>query len=761
MKNNILIHQGLDIANSYIIQLEEDKLKKNGKLKRQIYFDASDVIQLIQGSYSVTQASPISLRKEIFEDPVSLVLALIYNNPDELIHLLPPHQDELIDKLTNKDTHLFPGFYIYDKKDFAKEIFNTFGLNDLVKDNPNKAIRKYTAELKRNAKNLFKLNYMLNHFYWTDRYKYLFGFEKDSDKRIIIDNDDYAIKKIVNTPLFKTLLKAFDEEREAYKKNNIIDAMSFYLLQDKLDAYKRNPRENPLPIFYVSKKVTYKALKKVIKENDKWFTYKSKELTIPIIRDSDFFILDFIFSLNNNIDDLDQVLRKVKDIKDILRLEYDNYKVIERVFGKDEYDKFSQRIDEIVSVEFFVKVWLEEKNYKNFSNLIKEHINYTDDVNKNVIKRIMIEKKEIEKNIKSSLQKENYGKLNLFKSAVEKLEKVGDFISERGLKPDEDIDIFNEFALIRFSLDEPPYKDKIERIVSNLIDCVHREEWDTFKQILIEIAANLVSSAFHKQEEDTVSYLGILWLFEQYKLIVDICDKFNKKYNQYQSALLHAAALFPSGEKKLSKVDEICSCIEEKDAGKKYKAQVGLSYIYYRIWSELEDKPILMSLLTPETQQNIKKRKNFELILKAKSNAINSYTWLKKNRLKAENKIYYRTKKYYYSINNLLYFITLIGSKQEFNKNSTIELYDSLYSIIGDETYWQSRYHDTLALFFFRKALESSNRNEFKVYINDAISHNQQAITNIKIGSSIKEYQRFGHKIKEVNVAGFDKLKKS
>lgn len=757
---SILIHDGLKIADSYTVQAEEDLRKissTNEKpFRREVYFDTTDIIQLIQGALSIYT---YRFDQQAFHAPSALVSALAFAKWLGPIHILAPHQDELINNLT-KESHLFPSAYQFDSSSVATDILEQLGLGELAKPVEKEAkldFRRYGKKLKDNARSLFKLNHLLNHYFWTSRYKYLFD---DKDPLILIDNNSYDIKEVTQTKLFRALREAFDEARNTLKQNNIIDALAFCQLQEKLNAYKDNPKESPLPIFYLSRGGTAKAIKKVMARRKEWFTYEHNGLTIPIVRDADFFILDAVFSPDNQISDLDQFLRKIKDIKDTLQIEFDRYQVIKKVMGKDNYDEFSQKINEVVDVEFFSKFWLEENNYQNLNRILKEYVKQDIGINKGLVKYVKEEKQRILISIRESIRKNNnYDKFVFLSKVIEDLQKIESVIKDSDLSTNQDFDIFRDFALIRFSIDADSCRDKIETTVKNLINAVNHEERSKFDQIIVDIASSLIGSAFEKQDNNTLINLGVLWVFKQYSLINKVCDHFNENYLQYQSALLHGASIFPSQEKKVNKVLNICRCIEKKPEGKKYKARIGLSYIYYQIWYELSGYPILLEFYSEQRRKQILDSQNFRFIEKAIEHISHAHDWLADNREKEEGKMFSRSRKYYYSINNLLYFHTQATKAELFNGPNIEELADTLENVLFDPNYKQPRFSDTLAVYYLRKALIALNEEAFNKYINDSLEHNARAI-DYSMDSSEK-YKRLNRKIEEAKLKGFSHYHKS
>ena len=90
----------------------------------------------------------------------------------------------------------------------------------------------------------------------------------------------------------------------------------------------------------------------------------------------------------------------------------------------------------------------------------------------------------------------------------------------------------------------------------------------------------------------------------------------------------------------------------------------------------------------------------------------------------------YRGRKYFYIINNYIYYVAIGSDNNEFSK---LEKWVNILSNAKTNNikFWQYRFDDTLALYYLRKAVISLNNGNdimFKVDIKEARERNKDAL---------------------------------
>lgn len=730
-----------NLASNFNIQSIEDKLTEKGIIK-QVFFDTAEIIDMIVGIRSFYASSHVDIN--LFNRESTLVHSLAYEGWLSEIHLLPPHQDELYHKITEKGSLNFPKRRYNDDQDIVNDLLYQAGITEieqiLSKLSSEKEIKKYIIENfdKVDAPLLFKVAKLIQHPFWYNRYKYLL-----EDKKIIkINNSSYDTKNLIREPVFGEIFECLSSVRSTRSENNLYDAFSLTILQNKLEAYKKDKKNHPLPTYYVSSPVVYRALKNYVKENQSGhFYYEFEREKIPIIRDSEFFILDAVFNATKeNKDDFENFMGEYHDntlgLKDEISNVDKEAKLLDKVLNIN-YDKtFQDRANEIINLRFFKKIWLENKGLDIVVSDLFRYYNET--INDEKSKKELANAVEKEKN---KIQKQ-FGKtlprMKLSKKILR--ETVGFKSSIRRINEHIEIpqDVFREFALTRFSFKEDAC-GKIQQLIERLFRSHHDDDNLSYVHCILGVVNYLldgVEAAQNPKQGDTKIYdeftvgLAILWVFEEYSLINYICKKvsgLDEKgklvYPDHRIALVHGSSIFPSGERRRGIAYEIIECLEEKFSQKNYKVWIGLSYMYFNIWNHLSSYSSIPELMIEEDKKTYKTEKIYEKYyqkaIKNLRKAIDYLKKLTKSEIDENEDKIYRWTKYYYAVNNYIYYVTKGGAEEVFN---TIEPYcEILRSAEEKQNHWQNRFHDTLAWYNLRQAVRNKENSDlFEYHIDKA-----------------------------------------
>jgi len=736
-----------NLANNFNIQSIEDKLVDKGVVK-QVFFDTAEIIDMIVGIRSFYASSHVNIN--LFNRESTLVHSLAYEGWLGEIHMLPPHQDELYHKITEKDNLNFPKKRYNDDQDIVNDLLYQAGITEieqvLRKLSSEKEVKKYIIENfdKIDAPLLFKVAKLVQHPFWYNRYKYLL-----EEKKIIkINNSSYDTQSLIKKPVFGKIFECLSNARSTRSENNLYDAFSLTILQDRLERYKKDKENHPLPTYYVSSPVVYRALKNYIRENQSGhFYYKFDGEKIPIIRDSEFFILDAVFNATKEKkDDFENFMGEYHDNTLNLKDEISNIdkeaKLLDKVLNVNYNKTFRDRTNEIINLRFFKKIWLENKGLDVVASDLFRYYNETindEKSKKELANAVEKEKNKIQKQFGKTLPRMKLSKKILretagFKSSIERINEYIEIPQ----------DVFREFALTRFSFKENVC-DKIQKLIERLFRSHRNDDNLSYVQGIfgvvnylldgVEVAQNPKGNDTKRYDEFTVG-LAILWIFEEYSLINDICkrvsgldEKGKLTYPDHRIALVHGSSIFPSGERRRSIAYEIIECLEEKFSKDNYKVWIGLSYIHFNIWNYLSNYPSLPELML---EGDRKKYRNEDIYKKYYKKAIfnlkKSIDYLKHlitlEINENEDRAYRRTK-YFYAINNYIYYITKGGSYQSFD---TLEpYYEILSNAEQNQNHWQNRFHDTLAWYNLRQAIRNRNNSElFNFYIKRADSRCQK-----------------------------------
>lgn len=713
------------IAEDFFAQLNLDLLRQKKDVKISIYFDNSVIRSMILGIAGIESSYRIDKQK--FDSPELLVQSLAYFGMIKNVNLLPPHQDELVDFLSKK--YLLPDLTRLGVKDVINDLLYSVELNDIDKLKELKEsgkIADYLSQFKHKSVELFKLNYLLKDLRWNERLKKILSFSKDSI--VSIDNSTYDLNKSISSKIFKQLNKEFDKERTNKSKNNFRDALSLTLIKELLEEFKSNKKS--IPIFYASTSLIRNVRKNkiLLKEFDIQVTVKKNTFTINVLRDSYFFILDSLFQMIGT-DEVPAAL-------------FQQIQYLKSKFQKGEFDDIYSRsnieteIEELIFRDkFFLEFWFQRIERENISETIKEIVSF-DFLKSDRSVSALVEK---DRRLFTNKLSENLNKLKLIEEiwvAIDEFKEEVDNIFKRRNR----VDVFTDLGLTRFSLIRC---NEIQEITNFILQYKPEIENDDLHSVKTRLISYIINGVYEKKYEDLIVGISVLWVFNKHDLIIKILDNLNYQYGSYyQLALLHAAAIYPANHCDEEVVKKILNMYEKKHPEHlNYKLWIGAGFIYYHIWKRNSGE-----FLIPE--EGIKNSKsNNHYIYQAIEKTEKAYLWLKSNRDRDKEKKEYRSRKYYYALNNLLYFKVRVSNSDDYE---SWEVYaDELKHCkdIYKKLYWQSRFDHTLAIYEYRMFMVklTSEERKIKQHLTNAGKYINEALKGIPIHK--EDYETLRDKI--------------
>ncbi|MDZ4706099.1 MAG: hypothetical protein SH848_19380 [Saprospiraceae bacterium] len=712
-----------EVASSYAIQEYEERLRDENQLTLAYYFDSADVINMLQGGWayeSSTKFDEEALRRD--REKV-LVYALAFEGLLGTIHLLDPHFLELMKKLEQSDFFLkSPSREEY--KDFATQVLHAHKplVSSKVRPVSKRNVEAYVEELVEEGADLFRANYLLREFAWPRRLKYL----KDDTKRLLLDNG--RIPEISDLDLFVKIRKGFDVVRPARSENNNQDALALYFLQEKLTVHLQDARQ-PLPVFYGSSSFIRRAVKEIQKNDSALFTYPSQEggPRIPIVRDALFFILEPVFKIGDKTEAFFQELQDAKGgIRALVRREYERYR--NRNFALvSEMDKarkeFEHSIREIINVKFNQEIWIKHQFHKNMVDDLKQSLHWQQEEETSLIEQEL--RKGLEEALRSAQQA--LQRSIEWSAIVRHFDDLKTDVETYLPKSAAKLDVFRDFALIRFGLD----KQKLTRIQGITEAMIVRLD-DRLPDAEI-ISLLMTKPETEDKTERLLLGLSIAWLLEKYKLIVTLCDQFTNQDMQrrYEIALLLGASTISLNKNTqgIERTQEIINCILDKKDN--YRVWLGIAFLYYRMWEVSSKQAGDLPEMDPEKWNILQDSEGYnKYIIKGSIHFVQkAYDYLE-NRLQEEKEGGYRLLSYVYALNNIIYYVTKSADADAFKNLEP--LLAKLRSYEGDSLVWQGRFYDTLGWYFLRKALYSEDGSDlFKGYIKMANNFYELADSHI------------------------------
>ncbi len=756
------------LMSNYLYQEIEDDLIDQYKIKKNLYLDTVIIINIVRGIWLYDNISYFN--KDSFYSDKTLVNALIFDKRLENISLLPPHQVEL--SILLEERFLFP-------KRMPSTKVDEF-LNEFVNMNSNlteKSLDDYFQSINREAKTLYKINYIFETIDWNQRLGYLF------DK--VLNLEDLPNEKINNIKkgnVFTLLKSKLFTLRPKKIRSNLIDALALAIIHYKLSIFKSKFKKKnnidiglELPVFYTNSSILLRAISEIEKssDNDVSFSYKynnkkGKEIEIPIIRNEQFLILDSIFSKANRNEALDKFAGEISQLKTHIKIKLEEAAILSSIIGDRESDRIQKEIDSHIDIDFFKEILFDNFVKEKVISSILDYIDFQQTHKNSINNWTLNQRKEITSQLKDKIKDYSKVQENWIISEKDKIDKVQleidkEFINIKkelkegvnNYKLSDEVDVIYGYGLVRFTLGENIYSD-IKKIANRLSKDFNDDNNDHFNQIANNLSHSLVYQVYKNDKSEFITALIILWIFQKYDLIEQLCDRFEiNNYPTYHLALIHAESILRHSN-KFEKVDSIIECLENKFEKNNYNILIGMSRLYFSLWERLNGNPSFPELKEVSYLKKYYNLSDYYYINKSLEYIDKSIRFLEKVKNIDPDKLKRRTDCYFYAINNLIYFTTQAGTIDKFDKleNRVRELARNNEGKIEN-----SRFNDTLSCYYLRKACLSKNKKQFNTYLKRSEEYNKKAIKQSL--RSKNNYTITKLIIEDVSLNGFNKTYKN
>lgn len=703
------------------------------------YFDTFDVVKILQGYFAYDYGNRFD--KESFISSNDLYVHCFASKGWlDKIRLLSPHQEEMISKIDRLFKSPVPAIPEISVNDLLPDLKLTRLMKAFKGLLAQSETKKYAQELRKDAGLLFKISSILEMPTWFERYRKLIR----ETQIITFEQDANDQANLAKKDIYKIVRKAINAQRgyDRYEKNNHMDALALTILHEKLKEAEEDSSK-PIPVFYSSHPVIKRAIKTIQETDQKLFAYHYRGKHYSIIREADYFIIDQIINFEQDKKPV-EFFDQMTDLKSTIERIYQNYKLKKEITGS-EFKDFKDDINTTVLNEFLHYVWLEQDGIQNLGESIENRIKFQE--NKAQVERFFVQErnafnKQYEKPIRVSRLS-----TNLWKSLPDSLRRFAKEYNEFIYQAN--FDIFLTYGLLRFGLDkptlEPIIQGKFDSIFLSIqkIEAVEKQRSvsengnndrdQTAEQDFLFEVSNMISELISgistgKQDEHFVANLGILWMLEELDLIVQLCDMLEYNYTYYQIAFLHSAAITLNSLGRRDSVTKITKMVEknlEKAPNHPYyNIWIGLAFTRFNMWIMQAGRPIL-----PELGEIDYKSDHYNNYLKSITLLKMAIEYLNEGKDADPSKFQRKKQKYFYALNNLIYYTTKGGSPQDFEDlTKPVEDFSAFESV---RNIWQNRFYDTLAWFYYRKALLHLAKEEiniFKYYFNLAEKKNAIAL---------------------------------
>lgn len=700
------------IGKKYEQQFAVNKLKKSG-VKIEVYFDTYYVLRMIQGFWELRANKYNDIDRLAFRNDRFLVKSLAYFGYIPDIKMLVPHAAELRNQLGK--TFLLPNDPIRppEIEKFLNEV-KLGGLRKLKEENKADGLEAYLKKIRLKTEEIFKANYVLTELFWEKRYRHL--FDKGENTIVTFDDDQYNKLEILESDLFEKIDRALTTGDRATKTvNNLRDAMALCIMCEKIKEY--NDHKSTLPILYVTKDV----LKKLGDLCKSHFTIITEDGDmISVLKDTEYFVLDAMFSAENQSTEENPLFSQLLKFKDSVSV----YETVKGTAPDADIIRIEDNWKRFRNNNFFDKIWnAEQGTRKILSDNIKKLLQYEQIVqNKEALQKTIVnERNRIRSSIDYTINdlvflEEVWNEIDFIPQDLKKtINKRSQLFKSRLA------DVLRDEALTRFSPPKGNVEDRIIMFWNEFLENYDKGS-EKLKPVKVDLTRTIYDNFGKKSEMDYDRILigiAVLYVFRKYKLIVKIIERIGKNTGSptymnlgnpsniyiYISSLIK---LDHRSTERHTKIEELIKSVEEKPWHKKsYESWIAVGFLKFNYW-----------LAQGKGQFKYEASDGFEHFGKYDHYAKEAIKITKRafDQLQKEKTKIQKEKentnfmvKYYYTLNNYIYYVICAGANEDFDT----PIFDSLVHELrdlqaGESEYKQPRFHDTIASYYFRQAKQSS-----------------------------------------------------
>jgi hypothetical protein len=549
---------------------------------------------------------------------------------------------------------------------------------------------------------------------------------------------------IIVSDIFKRLYPVFEEAR-ADGAGNFADAVALTILAKQVE--KANAGGDTVPRFYVSsvpvgvRPLFLEVIEKA-KVADAFMYTGLAGRRSGVIRRSDYFVFKSTFQRPvgqgadaqggpTSADDVrmlrDQVAELLNNQTPITPQQVD--KVVFK--GKS----LMEVINDINTFSFFTNVWLSTST-PDQEIVIKDLREAASDLKSEGLTK---EVREGLEDAKALLEKGS-SEFLFIKGLWEQIEPATEKLrTQVRRRITEKIDYLRDFGLLRFSFP----KDARQKI-TDVLD-------DLLKSTDNSVHSNLIAACYMAHRARTEKYVNdlsaaaaVLWVTEKFQDLVHLLSTV-KPLPHYSLSLIYAAAIFESQERAGRGIGIMQQLYKDynktRNKERKFNLAVGLAYLKFHLWQRRGHGP------TWEAGQGVEdvKTDDEDLISEAINLAYEAHYELGGG---------WDMQKKVYALNQYLFYLVIGGKEKDIP-----EMYEAVLELLrykerGAKEWWQDRFDDTLAWYYYRRACRVNEEEAWNKHITKAIEHAQEAADG---ASWVRSTRAFLERLEVIKERGFQK----
>lgn len=739
-----ILHKTILKFHSHLEMLLEDIKLERDEYELAFYFDNGHVQRAALG-YKDYYREDERFNEEKFQNDITLVCSLISGGFVGPFRLLPPHQDEFLNKV-NSD---FDGT---DYDDWRGEIRKFVGdseldlnadqfLSQLQTQNEEDLIRRFT-DYTEMTKKAFNVSHCL--LPWDRR------LAKWDRKKLLFINDkrpDYDA--IFSSREFERLKNSFNNHR-THTINNFIDATALTILIFQAREFKNGTKLAPR--FFLPRSAQRNYTRIVLKETELMseLEYLHEGRSSSVLRDQDYYFYRSYFIQKQRagqgeappewVQNINQLYERVSDI--VARQAFDTVDQLDF-----EGNSLQEVIDEMENYSFLKNVWIEFIN----SGDLKEILQRLEDIEREFEKarqsyramsfaeQVRNELRKVRKNIFDNLGEVRRASIvweEINKAVIELRTKISN--SNR-----DETALFRNRKLLRYGFPRACHaaiKETLMQLLSNEAD---DESTQKATSSMVSLYMKARRGEEHLSQDELILITAVFCALELKGTVKKLLGT-GRRAGLHHSLKIALAGieLDTSYERGKGFIDELSTLYYGVNtrAADKADLAIGLTYLNYYAWlakkREVEWQDI------HATEEPVINNEIHHLINNAIVFAERATTMVSNQQ--PEQKIYAYNQ----------YLFCLVESEQPENNKKMREVFSRLNEYRGQADVWSYMYYDTLARYLRWRAIGQTDKAQKAALMKEAISLSNDAI---KLAPHDEEIKKFHTKlIEESDTDGYD-----
>lgn len=725
---NTVLHRTINKFRSHLeLLLEDIKLEKEG-CTLAFYFDTAYLQRAALGYKDYYFEDDKIFKAAKFNDDVTLVCSLVSGGLIGQFRLLPPHQNEFLNKINSN----FDGInyerwhdqvhaFVADAElDLNADEF----LSKLTTENDETLISRFT-EYAETTKRGFNVSHCL--LPWDRR---LQGWERKN--LLLIETEIPNYESIFPSKTFNTLKKVMGDFR-AHDISNFIDATALSILMGLTREFK-NGNSKLVPRFFIPAN-KHHLFRRVLKE-----TGLLSELNYPfdkhestVIRNEEYFFYRSFFRKRSRKDKAEPEWGETQ-IEEL----YEKTSAIAERFESIETFEFDDKplqeiIDGMENYSFLKNVWIEFIN----SGDLRDILGNLEDIKKqfdeakktydvvSFAEQVKDALKRTRKNIFDNLDEVKRASI-LWEDIDKKVSELRGKISKSNWDADA---LFRNRKLLRYSFPEASQKE-IKEYLSLLLS-LETEAESTHRVIgkLVNLYRKAKSLEESENQEHLILITAILCALELKDKIKMLLAR-RKRNLHYSLKIALAGAEFDSNnyDKGKSIIDDLEKLYYKDNTTPPVKCDlaIGLTYLYYYAWLSLRrtiERDGITSSEDPKVNQEISRLVNNAVVFAERA------TSLLANKPLAQRVYVYNQ-----------YLFCLVESENAENNKKMRDFARKLNGYRDQADIWSYMYYDTLSRYFRWRAMEQPDKKQKEVLMKEARLLSDDAMTLAPNDEEIKAF---------------------